>query len=56
MKYLLSLVAFFAASYQIRRRFDRMDMPKGPTRSALIFSLALAISYAVVALAERFGG
>lgn len=43
----LSTIAFFVAVYFIKRYLDDMDIPKGVTRSALIFSIALAISYLV---------
>ncbi len=47
---ILSVIAFFAASYFLRRYLDSMDIPKGMTRGTLIFSIALLISY-LVALA-----
>ena len=43
----VSTIAFFVASYFIKRRFDEMDLPKGMTRNATIFALALAIAYGV---------
>ena len=42
-----STVAFFAASYFIRRWMDDNDMPKGMTRNATIFALALIVAYGV---------
>ncbi len=42
-----STVAFFVASYTIKRYLDDSDIPKGMTRNLVIFSLALAVSYAV---------
>ena len=54
MKLLLSFIVFVAVSFQLKRYFDRTELPKGPTRSILISSLALAVSYAVAALFERF--
>lgn len=44
---ILSTIAFFVASYFIKRYMDREDIPKGLTRSTMIFTLALAISYGV---------
>ena len=44
---IVSTIAFFAASYFIKRRMDENDIPKGMTRSATIFVLALAVSYGV---------
>ena len=49
----LSTVAFFVASYFIKRHFDAMALPKGMTRSMLAFSLALAISYAIAFIADK---
>ena len=42
---LVSTVAFFVASYFIKRWMDDNDIPKGMTRNATIFSLALAFAY-----------
>ncbi len=42
---LVSTVAFFVASYFIKRWMDDNDIPKGMTRNATIFSLALAVAY-----------
>ena len=49
----LSTAVFLVASHFIRRRFDAMALPKGITRSALIFSLALAIAYVVAFIADK---
>ena len=43
----LSIIAFFVATYFLKRYLDTMDIPKGMTRGALIFSIALLISYLV---------
>lgn len=43
----LSTVAYFLASYYLRRYLDDIGIPKGLTRSVLIFSLALIVAYAV---------
>jgi hypothetical protein len=43
----VSTIAFFAASYFIKRWMDENDIPKGMTRSVTIFALALAASYGV---------
>ena len=43
----VSTIAFFVASYFLKRRFEEMDIPKGVARSAMIFALALALSYGV---------
>ena len=49
---ILSTIAFFIASYLIKQYMDDVDMPKGFTRSALIFSLALAIAYGVAVVVD----
>ena len=43
----LSTIAFFVATYFLRRYFDSMDIPKGMTRGTLIFVIALVIAYLV---------
>lgn len=43
----LSIIAFFVATYLLKRYLDNTDIPKGMTRSTLIFSIALLISYLV---------
>ena len=43
----VSTIAFFVASYFIKRWMDENDIPKGMTRSISIFALALAVSYGV---------
>jgi hypothetical protein len=48
-----STIAFFVASYFIKRRMDDSDIPKGMTRNIMIFTLALAVSYAVGWLVDR---
>ena len=52
----VSTIAFFAASYFIKRRFDEMDLPRGMTRNVTIFALALAIAYGVAALVGMITG
>ncbi len=49
----LSTLAFFAASFFIKRQLEGMDIPKGVTRSMLVFALALAVAYGVAALVNR---
>ena len=44
---IVSTIAFFAASYFIKRWMDENDIPKGMTRSFSIFALALTVSYGV---------
>ncbi len=50
----VSTIAFFVASYFIRRYLDETGIPKGMTRSILIFTLAVAISYGVGVLVDAF--
>jgi hypothetical protein len=52
---ILSTIAFFVASYLIKRYMDAADMPKGITRNVLIFSLALAAAYGVAAMVDWIG-
>jgi hypothetical protein len=47
-----STVAYFIAAYYIKRYLDDSGIPKGLTRSILIFVLALAIAYGVAALVD----
>lgn len=42
----VSTIAYFVAAFFLKRQFDDMDIPRGMTRSAMIFALALAASYA----------
>lgn len=49
---ILSTIAYFIASYYLRRYMDEIDIPKGMARSIMIFSLALIISYAVAMAAD----
>ena len=44
---ILSTIAFFVASYFIKRWMDENDIPKGMTRNLTIFALAVAVSYGV---------
>jgi hypothetical protein len=48
----LSTVAFFVAAYFIKRYLDGMDIPKGMTRSLVVFTLALVVSYGVALIVE----
>jgi len=49
----VSTVAFFAASYFIKRWADDNDFPKGMTRNASIFVAALAVAYGVAWLLDH---
>ena len=48
----ISTVAFFVAAYYIKRYLNGLDIPKGMTRSIVVFTLALAISYGVALVVE----
>ena len=43
----VSTIAYFVAAFFIKRQFDEMDIPRGMTRSMLVFALALGAAYAV---------
>ena len=43
----VSTVAFFAATYFIRRYLDDLGIPKTATRALVVFILALAVAYGV---------
>jgi len=45
----VSTIAYFVAAFFLKRQFDDMDIPRGMTRSTMIFALALAASYAAQA-------
>jgi hypothetical protein len=49
---LVSTIAFFAASYFIKRWMDDNDIPKGVTRSLTVLALAIAIAYGVAWLVD----
>ena len=48
----VSTIAFFIAAFFIRRWLDDMDIPKGMTRSIVIFVAAAAVSYGVAFLVD----
>ena len=43
----VSTVAFFVATYFIRRYLDDLGIPKTATRALVVFILALAVAYGV---------
>lgn len=45
----VSTIAYFVAAFFLKRQFDDMDIPRGMTRSTMIFALALAVAYAAQA-------
>lgn len=48
----LSTVAYFVASFFIKRHLEEMGIPKGMTRSIVIFTLALGVAYGIAFLAD----
>ena len=42
---IISIIVFFIAVWYIRRYLDEMEIPKGMTRSILVFSLASLVSW-----------
>ena len=50
--FVVSTIAFFVASYFIKRRLEQYDIPKSLTRAALIFVIALAVAYGVAAAVD----
>ena len=48
----VSTIAFFIAALFIKRWLDDMDIPKGMTRSIVIFVAAAAVSYGVAFLVD----
>jgi hypothetical protein len=51
---ILSFIAFFVASYFIRRYLDEMEIPRTMTRGIVILVLALGVSYGVTFLVGLF--
>lgn len=49
----LSTIAFFIASYFIKRWMDDNDIPKGMTRNLTIMVLATAVAYGVGWLVDK---
>jgi len=50
---LVATIAFFLSVRLSKRYLDHMEIPKGLTRGALIFSIALLVSYVAGWLAHR---
>jgi hypothetical protein len=49
---LVSTLAFLVAAYLIKRYLDNSGIPRGTTRTFVIFALALAASYGVAFLVD----
>ena len=50
---IVSTIAFFVASFYIKRQLEKMDIPKGMVRTLSVFVLALAVSYAIGFAVDR---
>jgi hypothetical protein len=48
----LSTVAFFVASFYIKRYLDGIGVPKTMTRGLVVFVLALAVAYGVAFIVD----
>lgn len=46
----VSTIAYFVAAHYIKRYMEDSGIPKGMTRSVLVFCLAALISYGVAAM------
>jgi hypothetical protein len=53
---IVSTIAFFVASYFIKRYLDGMGLPKTVVRGLVIFVLALAVSYGVAFVVDWAAG
>ena len=49
---IVSTVAYFVASYYLKRYLDGLEAPPGFTRNALTFCAALLIAYGVAAAVD----
>ena len=52
LSFFISTVAFFVATFYIRRQLDDMDIPRTMGRAMVVFLIALAIAYGVAALID----
>lgn len=48
----ISTIAFFVASFFIKRHLEEMGIPGGMTRNLMVFVFAAAISYGVAFLVD----
>jgi len=48
----VSTIAYFVASYYIKRWLDDMQIPSGMTRSVVVFCAALGIAYGVATVID----
>jgi hypothetical protein len=52
----LATIAFFVASYLIKRYLDEIGVPKTAVRGLVVFVLALAAAYGVAFIVDRVAG
>jgi hypothetical protein len=52
----LATIAFFVASYFIKRYLDEIGVPKTAVRGLVVFVLALAAAYGVAFIVDRVAG
>ena len=52
----LSTIAFFVASYFIKRHLDAIGIPKTMVRGMVVFVLALALAYSVAFVVDWSAG
>ena len=52
----LSTIAFFVASYFIKRYLDEIGIPKTVVRGMVVFVLALTVAYGVAFLVDWLAG
>jgi hypothetical protein len=56
LSFFLSTIAFFVASFFLRRYLEELGIEKGMTRGVVIFLGALVIAYAVAFLVDLVAG
>jgi len=52
----VSTIAFFVASYFIKRYLDEIGIPKTMVRGMVVFALALAAAYCAAFVADEIAG
>jgi hypothetical protein len=52
----ISTIVFFVASFFIKLKFEEMGLPKGMTRSLMVFCLAIALAYAAAVAVDWIVG
>ncbi len=56
LSFVLGTIAFFAASYFIRRYLNEIGIPKTLVRGLVVFVVALAAAYGVAFIVDRVAG